>query len=338
MANEGWSKDQLRSYSFDVDQIPRLKVDDSRVDQLISNGQPVVITDSRLVESALKWNLDYLRCNIGDGTFNVYESPNHLFKYYDEKKLDKKLPGSNGPFRPPTKRLEMKFDEFYDLMKKPTERDKRIYLQQGLNDTVGQNIVRDFLQFNWKWVRGQQIRNNWGPQTSNLLLISQEGNVTPCHYDEQENFFAQVGGHKRVILFPPSQFDCLYPYPVYHPHDRQSQVNFENPDYKQFPKFRDVRGLESVVGPGDVLYLPSYWFHHFETLINGGTATSITFWYKAAAAEQIVRPFKPQQKMVIMRNIEKMVLEALGAEEELIPFMESLVLGRYSSDLRTVKS
>lgn len=51
-----------------------------------------------------------------------------------------------------------------------------------------------------------------------------EGNQTPCHYDEQENFFAQVQGFKRCILFPPSEFDCLYPYPVHHPHDRQSMV------------------------------------------------------------------------------------------------------------------
>jgi len=54
----------------------------------------------------------------------------------------------------------------------------RIYLQQGLNDTVGPQIVRDFLQFNWKWVTGQQVRNNWGPLTSNLLLISEEGVVS----------------------------------------------------------------------------------------------------------------------------------------------------------------
>ena len=50
------------------------------------------------------------------------------------------------------------------------------------------------------------------------------GNVTPAHYDEQENMFTQLQGHKRVIVFPPSQFECLYPYPVHHPHDRQSQV------------------------------------------------------------------------------------------------------------------
>ena len=65
------------------------------------------------------------------------------------------------------------------------------------------------------------------PQYINLeILISFKflGNITPVHYDEQENFFTQVTGSKRVILFGPDQFENLYPYPVGHPHDRQSQV------------------------------------------------------------------------------------------------------------------
>lgn len=53
--------------------------------------------------------------------------------------------------------------------------------------------------------------------------------MTPAHYDEQQNFFAQIKGHKRCILFPPDQFECLYPYPVHHPCDRQSQVS-HSPD------------------------------------------------------------------------------------------------------------
>jgi hypothetical protein len=44
--------------------------------------------------------------------------------------------------------------------------------------------------------------------------------------------FASIRGYKRFILFPPSQFECLYPHPVHHPYDRQSQVikkyNLEN--------------------------------------------------------------------------------------------------------------
>ncbi len=50
-----------------------------------------------------------------------------------------------------------------------------MYLQQALNDGVGQQIVIDFLQFNWAWVTKYQKQNRWGPLTSNLLLISQEG-------------------------------------------------------------------------------------------------------------------------------------------------------------------
>lgn len=100
----------------------------------------------------------------------------------------------------------------------------RLYLQQGLNNTVGPAIVQDFLDFDWSFCNSKQTKHNWGPLTSNLLLISMEGNVTPCHYDEQQNLFAQLQGYKRCILFPPEQFECLYPHPVHHPHDRQSMV------------------------------------------------------------------------------------------------------------------
>lgn len=37
------------------------------------------------------------------------------------------------------------------------------------------------------------------------------------------------------------------------------QVDFDNPDYEKFPNFRNVVGYETVVGPGDVLYIPMYW-------------------------------------------------------------------------------
>jgi len=61
-----------------------------------------------------------------------------------------------------------------------------IYLQQSLSDTVGPAIVRDFVQFNWKWVTDQQKELCWGPLTSNLLLISEEGK---SHY---VSFFVRI--------------------------------------------------------------------------------------------------------------------------------------------------
>lgn len=53
-----------------------------------------------------------------------------------------------------------------------------MYLQQVLNDTVGQRIVDDFLGFRWNWVNSIQRRNSWGSLTSNLLLIAMEGELT----------------------------------------------------------------------------------------------------------------------------------------------------------------
>ncbi|KAG8233363.1 hypothetical protein J437_LFUL005824 [Ladona fulva] len=322
----GWDPSQLRKYDIQLEEIPRLSCNDPRVEELISENKPVVITDTKLVSSALKWDIDYLEKNIGSGDFSVFLSRNHKFKYYD----DKKLQDAGTEFTPSTKRVDMKFPEFAKKLRQWMRGDERLYLQQPLNNTVGPAIVEDFLKFNWEWVNGRQKKHSWGHLTSNLLLVAMEGNVTPCHYDEQQNFFAEVKGFKRCILFPPEQFDCLYPHPVFHPHDRQSQVDFEHPDYVRFPKFREVRGQEAVVGPGDVLYIPIYWWHHIESLMRGGYTVSINFWYKAGPMGQILYPLKGHQKVAIMRNVEKMLVEALQDTSQVGPLLRALVLGRYT--------
>lgn len=170
---------------------------------------------------------------MGHGHYTVFVSRNHKFKYYDEKKISK--PGeqaNNGiDFTPSMKKCDMKLPDFMKKLKEWKRGDERLYLQQGLNNTVGRAIVEDFLNFDWDFCNSKQTMHNWGPLTSNLLLIGMEGNVTPCHYDEQQNLFAQVYGYKRCILFPPDHFECLYPYPVYHPHDRQSMVRLVYFDY-----------------------------------------------------------------------------------------------------------
>ena len=139
--------------------------------------------------------------------------------YFDDKRA-KDWPN----FVPPTERHEMKFEEFFERIANFRSSDTRIYLQQMLNDSVGKNIVKDFLGFKWNWLTAIQRKMKWGTLTSNLLLIGLPGNITPVHYDEQQNFFCQVSGYKRIILFHPDQFKCLYPFPMYHPCDRQSQV------------------------------------------------------------------------------------------------------------------
>ncbi|KAG7251595.1 hypothetical protein CRUP_001379 [Coryphaenoides rupestris] len=77
--------------------------------------------------------------------------------------------------------------------------------------------------------------------------------------------------------------------------ERLAKVDFDNPDYERFPNFRKLVGYEAVVGPGDVLYIPMYWWHHIESLLGGGVTVTVNFWYKntAAPAKADERPSSP---------------------------------------------
>jgi len=101
---------------------------------------------------------------------------------------------SNFPsFREPMKKREWTFSKFMDELKGHMGRkDEFIYYQDTLTDAVGTSIKHDFVHFNWRWLNEHKKRYNWGQLTTNLLLISQPGNITPCHYDEQHNYFCQV--------------------------------------------------------------------------------------------------------------------------------------------------
>lgn len=316
---------EFNDYGIPLEIVPRLSVTDPEADRLIANMMPVVLTDTNLVAPALKWDLDYLSKHMGNGDCTVYESDAVFFKYYDDTKVREHRLRN---FAPPTRRREMKIGQFAERLRNAGS--TKYYLQQSLNETVGRNIVMDFLNFNWEWVTRQQKQNCWGPLTSNLLLVATEGNITPVHYDEQQNFFAQIRGHKRFLLFSPDQYKCLYPHPVWHPHDRQSQVDLAEPDFDRFPLAAQLKGWEAIVGPGDVLYLPMYWWHQVESAPHSGYTVSINFWYKTGPADKIIYPLVGHQKMAIMRNIEKMLIEALKDVNEVGPLLRAMVLGRYT--------
>lgn len=73
--------------------------------------EPVVLTDTNLVYPALKWDLEYLQENIGNGDFSVYSASTHKFLYYDEKKM-----ANFQNFKPRSNREEMKFQEFVEKL------------------------------------------------------------------------------------------------------------------------------------------------------------------------------------------------------------------------------
>ncbi|MBW8880291.1 MAG: cupin-like domain-containing protein [Asticcacaulis sp.] len=90
------------------------------------------------------------------------------------------------------------------------------------------------------------------------------------HNDHDHNLACVVAGHRRFTLFPPEQVKNLYIGPLDHtPSGRAiSLASLEDPDFDKFPRFRDALATAEVaeMAPGDVLYVPKYWWHHVQSL------------------------------------------------------------------------
>lgn len=87
------------------------------------------------------------------------------------------------------------------------------------------------------------------------------GTVTHLHHDLINILAAQVYGRKHVILASPNQTPLLYNnIGVY------SQVNCEEPDYERHPLFKDVRTIDLILEPGEVLFIPVGWWHYVKAL------------------------------------------------------------------------
>jgi hypothetical protein len=91
-----------------------------------------------------------------------------------------------------------------------------------------------------------------------------------AHQDLPDNLACVVAGRRRVTLFPPDQLANLYIGPLdFNPAGQAiSLVDFHHPDLARFPRFEQALAHAQMVElePGDVLMIPSMWWHHIEAL------------------------------------------------------------------------
>lgn len=107
--------------------------------------------------------------------------------------------------------------------------------------------------------------------------LSPEGAVTPLHFDLPDNLLAQVYGRKQVILYPPCARHYFYPYPWYTAARHVSRLDPSQLDIQQFPLFSKLAGLQVLLNPGDILYIPTGWWHYVTSL---DTAISLNLWWQ----------------------------------------------------------
>ena len=82
-----------------------------------------------------------------------------------------------------------------------------------------------------------------------------------------------IQGRKQLRLFGLDQLPNLYPNPIGSQGKTiQSQVNLDNPDLTKYPKFTDAQCQHCILHPGEMLYIPAFYWHQVTALDSGISA------------------------------------------------------------------
>jgi len=89
------------------------------------------------------------------------------------------------------------------------------------------------------------------------------GVTAAAHYDSGRNFVAMVRGRKRYVLLPPRECDKLSLLPRSHPSGRHTSVDWTDTALleSKHPTILTAQATEAILSAGEVLYIPSFWFH-----------------------------------------------------------------------------
>ena len=109
--------------------------------------------------------------------------------------------------------------------------------------------------------------------------------ATPAHFDESHNIACCVAGRRRFTLLPTEQIANLYIGPLDHSPAGTplSLVDFAEPDFERFPRFREALAHARVaeLEPGDAIYMPPLWWHHVQSLERVNML--VNYWWCARA-------------------------------------------------------
>ncbi len=110
--------------------------------------------------------------------------------------------------------------------------------------------------------------------------------IASCHFDAPNNLACCAVGRREFTLFPPDQIDNLYPGPLDPTPGGQavSLVDFANPDYERYPRFRTALAAAqtALLEPGDAIFIPSMWWHHVRSLEPFNVL--VNYWWRSSPA------------------------------------------------------
>jgi hypothetical protein len=159
------------------------------------------------------------------------------------------------------------FKEFLALVFSDNPTDAhQYYLRIDSQQSLFTRLAEDFVIPDWLDHYNHSATGVW---------IGQQGNVTPFHHDWWHGFLTQIAGKKRYHLVHPlegatlqkqwetdAQYD-LAPAPIF--------------SVSELKKLNLEAYCEGILEPGEMLYIPPYWYHQIDTLENGNISMPIRY-------------------------------------------------------------
>ena len=124
----------------------------------------------------------------------------------------------------------------------------------------------------------------WGDWVQAVVWIGPPGSTTKLHYDDDPlSLLVQIKGSKRIRIYSPDQSRLLYPQSTC-PNLEEYGTRFSRFDgdptamtlveRERFPNLTAAQFLDVEIHPGDMIFIPSGWWH-FVT-VSPGSSTSVS--------------------------------------------------------------
>ncbi|XP_060919797.1 bifunctional peptidase and (3S)-lysyl hydroxylase JMJD7 isoform X1 [Labrus mixtus] len=247
----------------------------------IAPNKPVIIRNAFSHWPALnRWTPEYLREKVGSKVISVSVTPNG---YADAVSGDR--------FVMPEER-KMTFSAVLDVIQGKVQQRGVLYVQKQCSNLLDElPELTDDLEPHVPWMSTALGKL---PDAVNFWL-GEASAVTSMHKDHYENLYCVISGEKNFILLPPTDRPFI-PYGMYQPavYHQTDDGDFKvidqsdskkvpwipldplDPDLDRYPQYIRAHPISFSVKAGEMLYLPSLWFHHVQ---QSHGCIAVNFWY-----------------------------------------------------------
>jgi len=212
-----------------VHEVSHIEADQFLATYVAENRPLIVRSAARDWPALTRWDDDYLRRRLGHCEVPVETSVDQF----------------EGRVFGDVEEIRLTFGEFLD----------RMTTDEGRYDYFVGHWLRPELQSD---VGGHPLLDAMNQSPRYRMIMTRGGNRIAFHFDRYQNILVQIDGTKRVVLCAPIESRNLE---ALDSPSNYSHLDIQDVDLKQFPKAGEILFYDVTLEPGDLLYIPTLWWH-----------------------------------------------------------------------------